>query len=731
MSWLPQDKLTAEEKEKLKAIQQRKDTLIGKYHTQIKSQTTTHEMSDNTRKRVQKCKDYHEKKIDKVELTLDDLQAYAIYSTAINTFQETKDKTTKQYNKDLEEIELEIDEVAREIKEQILIREQQQQRTERPKEINRLKVESEGILQDIRRIEQAVAIEDQFLNRKDIGLLDKALARRYQQKLVKHKRNLENRLSRRQQIIKGKGLPLDVTPDDELSDGGYSSLEEFKDKETLPHRYKIKRSRFRENYPSLFDYPNEIPKHHTVDRLAANEQEELNKRIVKEQQDQEQKTKTKSKPKKAETSKQIPPKLPVISNQKDPNLTPPQTPVKMPGNKDEEKTHYWSLRDIPKFEGKGEQSFSHLMEFEDYLIASGVRMEPEDDSGGSIPVDYKDIINKFKASLKNNARVWYSMYIDGRITDLYSEAGWKTINSRFLTYFNPIGSTKEQQIKAWKELKWKPEEEKLTDFVFRFSQLAHELAYTDEQQTAHFVLCIPRGLYLYLEGTKTVPDAVENLRKGIALGGLGTFNSASKTLDDSKPSVPFMAVKDYKTQVTTEDTLRVVKESIHDSVYESSKSMIKQLDKIGDRLANVVEDFQKKQSSRSSRNRDRDRSNSRDRNGSRDRYRNNNRSRNRSRDRRDSRNNSRDRGRSNSRESRNNQQRSGSGQRYFDRKDFCAYCNRTGHPTHRCFKLENYLKKQGKRIVLHDDDDVQEIAQAVQNLNTKLNSLKLSNSTKN
>ena len=61
MSWLPQDKLTAEEKEKLKAIQQRKDTLIGKYHTQIKSQTTTHEtwlntfITDNTKKRVQKC----------------------------------------------------------------------------------------------------------------------------------------------------------------------------------------------------------------------------------------------------------------------------------------------------------------------------------------------------------------------------------------------------------------------------------------------------------------------------------------------------------------------------------------------------------------------------------------------------------------------------------------------------------------------------------------------------
>ena len=105
MSWLPKDKLTTEKKEKLKAIQQRKDTLIGKYHTQIKSQATTHEtwlntcITDNTKKRVQKCKDYHEKKIDKVELTLDDLQAYAIYSIAINTFQETKDKTPNNTTK--------------------------------------------------------------------------------------------------------------------------------------------------------------------------------------------------------------------------------------------------------------------------------------------------------------------------------------------------------------------------------------------------------------------------------------------------------------------------------------------------------------------------------------------------------------------------------------------------------------------------------------------------------
>ena len=74
------------------------------------------------------------------------------------------------------------------------------------------------------------------------------------------------------------------------------------------------------------------------------------------------------------------------------------------GDDDDEVSHhrhcYWSLRDIPKFEGKGEQPFSHLLEFEDYLVASGVRVEPEEIGGNTVQPDHKDIINKFKASLK-------------------------------------------------------------------------------------------------------------------------------------------------------------------------------------------------------------------------------------------------------------------------------------------------------------------------------------------
>ena len=115
-----------------------------------------------------------------------------------------------------------------------------------------------------------------------------------------------------------------------------------------------------------------------------------------------------------------------------------------------------------------------------------------------------------------------------------------------------------------------------------------------------------------------------------------------------------------------------MKETVQDSRYEN---LVRLLDKMGDRLANVVdvvEDFQRKQSSRNG-----------DRDQSRENYKN--------------------------RDRRKNQQRSGTSQRHFDNNEFCNYCNRVGHTTHRCYKLENYLKKKGRKITLHEEEDIQEL----------------------
>ena len=56
-----------------------------------------------------------------------------------------------------------------------------------------------------------------------------------------------------------------------------SLIEEFHEKGTLPQKHSIKRNRFREPYPSLFEYPHQIPTHHTADNLSVDEQQDLQK----------------------------------------------------------------------------------------------------------------------------------------------------------------------------------------------------------------------------------------------------------------------------------------------------------------------------------------------------------------------------------------------------------------------------------------------------------------------
>ena len=304
MSWLPIEKLTTEEKETIQQFNKRKVTLLGKYNNQIKDLDTTHEtwignFSVQHKKRLQKCQELYateQQKIDKTGYSTDELQAYAIYKQALDTYESTKEKATEKYSKDLEVLNLELEKVAKEINQKIQERVEKAKQQKREQELTELKEEIKSITYDINRVDKAIEEEDKFINRADILALDRALARRYQHKLARHRRVLENRIERRRDIIKGKGLSLEVAPDEELSDGGYSSVEEFKNKETLSQRYSIKRNRVREPHPSLFKYPYQIPTHHTTDNLAVGEQQELQKRIeAKDKQEQEKKSKSQKK----------------------------------------------------------------------------------------------------------------------------------------------------------------------------------------------------------------------------------------------------------------------------------------------------------------------------------------------------------------------------------------------------------------------------------------------------
>ena len=115
------------------------------------------------------------------------MQAYAIYQPALDTYKETKARATIKYNKELEALELEFDKVAKEINKKVKERSEKKEEEEREQELQRLKEVIKGIAYDIKRVDKAIEEEDNYIGRPEVLALDKALARRYQHKLARHR----------------------------------------------------------------------------------------------------------------------------------------------------------------------------------------------------------------------------------------------------------------------------------------------------------------------------------------------------------------------------------------------------------------------------------------------------------------------------------------------------------------------------------------------------------------
>ena len=148
-----------------------------------------------------------------------------------------------------------------------------------------------------------------------------------------------------------------------------------------------------------------------------------------------------------------------------------------------ERSLRYSIRDIPNLDGKGDaMPLTHLTEFEDFLVNTGSEIHELPQHGEPQAVDrphyeavIRDVVSKFKASLKGKPRLWFEMQYPNIDDEPKTVQACKNMLSLFTTEHNPIGSTREQQIMAWKTLKWEPTKVKLDDFVYKFRRVAKEL----------------------------------------------------------------------------------------------------------------------------------------------------------------------------------------------------------------------------------------------------------------
>ena len=558
--------------------------------------------------------------------------------------------------------------------------------------LEKAKSEYNRIKEDIDRCKLIVATLKQQIKKPPHHITELSLAhlQRNLKKYQYHLSLLEKRRVRRYRVYRKERPPVEEVSDTEYSDGGYSSAEDLKNKECLPHRYKLTRSVKRIPHPPQPTPQPDIEPHPIeVDIDPINPVEPIDTIPIVEPVEQERINMDQQRLE--EIVREI-----MRRGEYNPENAGNDRGHgnghrhRQDRNDRDDRSLRYSMRDIPTYDGKGDaMPHTHLIEFEDFLVNTGSEINELPQFDEPQPVDaahyqgvIKDVVSKFKASLKGKPRLWFEMQYPTVDDEPKTVQGYKQMLSAFTTEHNPIGSTREQQIMAWKNLKWDPSKEKLDDFVYRFRRVAKELGYNADANLEVFSCCVPSHLYLYLKGATSIKEAMENIKRACALGGVSA-QGPTMIETQTAPVVPFMQMNDRP-------GLRTVsfKNEVAHIAPDKNDIMIDMLAKISEKLDT---------SASKSRSRNRERRDSRGRGSRYDRSTSYDRSssydRSQSRERSYSRDRSSDRsGRSKGRNQSSRERRNNSG---TSSGLYCEHCKMTNHDITHCFKLQKTLKKKG------------------------------------
>ena len=229
------------------------------------------------------------------------------------------------------------------------------------------------------------------------------------------------------------------------------------------------------------------------------------------------------------------------------HLVIPDTSARLGRNNQDDWSLSYSIRDIPTFDGNGDSlPQMHMLEFSDFLDNTGSEIrylpqEPQADDREYHMAMTKDVVSKFKVSLKGKPRLWFEMQYPTSADEPKTKEAYEKMVASFLTEHNSIGSTKEQLTMAWKTLNWNPAQERLDDFVYKFRRIGQELGITEDEQLEYFKCSVPSHLYLYHKDATTIKETMENIKRACALGGVSVIAPVEPR---TTQSVPFMQMID-------------------------------------------------------------------------------------------------------------------------------------------------------------------------------------------
>ena len=179
-------------------------------------------------------------------------------------------------------------------------------------------------------------------------------------------------------------------------------------------------------------------------------------------------------------------------------------------NKEDIMVEKWNPKMCGFFEGeKGELPHIHLDTFQESIKNCNIR-EPKDPA-----MDCTNIVRKFIMTLKGKARQW--LLSSGLKKEVYTVKHWTKLQHKFKANFNPHGSTLEERLRVWKEMKWKPDKQEIDEFTYDFTALADEIGVQDnKERVTHYALAMPSGMYMHVAQCKSLEEAFNKAKQCVA-----------------------------------------------------------------------------------------------------------------------------------------------------------------------------------------------------------------------
>ena len=251
-----------------------------------------------------------------------------------------------------------------------------------------------------------------------------------------------------------------------------------------------------------------------------------------------------------------------------------------------------------------------------------------------------------------------------------TKGAYEKMVASFITEHNPIGSTKEQLTMAWKTLNWNPTQERLDDFVYKFRRIGQELGITKDEQLRYFKCSVPPHLYLYHKDATNIKEAMENIKRACALGGVSVVAPVETRTTHLAPFMQMTDSQDSRNEPRKSDHVKFAGLKFQGKV-EYIDEMLNKLDKMLDQqIKEMRRDSRDRRYSRDSRDNRNSRDSRRSCRSDSDSSSEDDRYRTRSRD--ESRSRCRSRGRSGKP---------------------CTYCHKPNHDFSHCYKLARELRK--------------------------------------